>query len=209
MREIRVAVADGREFDRQGVISVLSREPDLRVVGGFSTVADLLFEFEVIEPDVIVLDEGSQGLPPAAACDAIRRKRPLSAPIVLTSRPSRDVTSSCLAAGAHAVMSKQVSGGDLAQGVRAAVRQPATLGRHVEGPKASASGTGSREQFLAVRELLTLHFTAAGMTNGQIGRRLSVSVGTVKGDLRKAIQKLGMQNRAQAVAEAMHRGLIS
>lgn len=209
---IRVMVVDDHEVVRAGIAALLEREPDLEVVGTAGSGEEALELVDGLVPDVVVLDHRLPGMSGAAACREIVRRRPATSVVVLTTYLDDGVIHACLAAGAHAYLLKGASGSDLVHAVRAvargeAVLAPQVVDRVLEWAR-RAKAIYQEGESLAPHELVVLSLAAQGMSNGEIATRLQMSERTIKAYLSSAMRKLGVTQRAQAVATGILRGLI-
>lgn len=205
-------VVDDHEVVRAGIAALLEREPGVEVVGTAGSGEELLAHLDGLVPDVVVLDHRLPGMSGAAACREIVRRRPATGVVVLTTFLDDGVIHACLAAGARAYLAKGASGSDLAHAVRAvargeAVLAPQVVDRVLEWAR-RAKAIYQEGESLAPHEVVVLSLAAQGMSNPEIGRRLKLSEGTIKAYLRSAMRKLGVTERAQAVAAGIRRGVI-
>lgn len=181
-----------------GGITVLARAAD----GG-----DALAQIEKHQPDVAVVDAL---MPVISGIEVIRRAAvatPATAIVLYTGYGSAAMLAEALDAGARGFVLKGSPLDDLLQAVRAVA-----AGNQYVDPSLSGtllSSEVSRPPRLTQRERDVLALLADGLSNDEIGRRLSISVETVRTHLRKAMTKLGSASRTQAVATALRLHLIS
>jgi NarL family two-component system response regulator LiaR len=115
-----------------------------------------------------------------------------------------------LQAGAIGYLLKTVSIEDLVQAIRAACRGQSTLAPEATRALIQASRQGPRPGHdLTDRELQVLELLAEGLTNPEIGRRLMVSSSTARAHVSSILSKLGVSNRAEAVAQAFRLKLVT
>jgi DNA-binding NarL/FixJ family response regulator len=206
---IRVLIVDDHPIVHDGVIAILRPEKGIEVVGSASTVAQALDRMAALAPHVALLDlrlpdeDGLQGIERiAAAFPAVRV-------ITFTAYDADEYVFAAIKAGAKGYVLK----GSPAQELVRAIRQVhagdsylspaigATLARQVANPR---RGRG----LLSARELAVLRLVAAGQSNQQIADSLTITERTVKFHVTAIFNKLGADNRAQAVALAGKRGLL-
>jgi DNA-binding NarL/FixJ family response regulator len=201
MSEIRVVVVADQPIFRAGVTWTLNAEPDLKVVGEGSSAADALRLVNDANPDVIVLDmnmaeDGIQAVEGVLAqCVDVK-------PLVLTGIVDNDRVCSAMQKGAWGYVLKGVSGPDLVQVVRIIHRgeryvSPAlTAQLFATAPVAKAK----HKPFAALtgREEKVLALIAEGLSNKEIGGRLTISEKTVKHYMTIILDKLNVRSRVQA-----------
>jgi DNA-binding NarL/FixJ family response regulator len=210
--ETRVLIVHDAELVRAGLVALLGREEDLLVVDAVSNAEDALDILDSSTPDVILLDHALSGLRGPAACLELVRRRPAAAVIVFAHCIEDAVIHAYLRAGARGYLARDASGAEVLTAIRTAARgddalAPQVLRRVVTWARTTPS-LPMYEDSLAVNELMTLSLVAQGRKNREIGRRLGVSEGSVKLYLRSAMRKLGVNERSQAVAVGVRRGVI-
>ena len=205
---ISVLIVEDHPIVREGVTAVLQRERDIDVVGAADTIADGLRLAAKLLPDVILLD---LKLPDADASDGVasfaRESRSI---VVFTAYDADDDVFRAIRGGARGYLLKGSPAAEIAQAIRRvhagesylSPRIAAKLVRDVTQPR-------RRTRLLSAREHGVLRLVAAGQSNRQIARTLSISERTVKFHVTAVFNKLGAENRAQAVAIAAERGLLS
>lgn len=212
LERIRVLVVDDHEVVRAGILALIERASDVEVVASVSSGEEALELLDALAPDVVVLDHGLPGIRGAAVCREIVRRRPRTSVVILTSYLEDGVIHACLAAGARAYLVKDADATDLVRAIRAVARGEAVLAPQVVdrvlewARRAKAIHEGGVS--LDASEGLVLSLVAQGMSNREIARRVRVSEGTVKATLRSAMRKLGVTQRAHAVAAGIQRGVI-
>jgi two-component system nitrate/nitrite response regulator NarL len=114
-----------------------------------------------------------------------------------------------VAAGAAAYLSKDADGARIADAIAAVARGETVIGQEVQsGLAQQIRARGAGRTLLSEREREVLGHVADGRSAPEIGRLLFLSTATVKGHLQSLYDKLGVSDRAAAVAEAMRRGLL-
>ena len=203
-KRINVLCVDDHQIVREGIVSVIGRQPDMRVTG---TAANGLQAVEVFlqnPPDVTLMD---LQLPLLSGLDAIRRIRAADAQakiIVLTTHQGDENIHQALAAGAATYLLKESVLDDLAAVVRAVHKGAKPLHKDVQRILASRADHAP----LTARELEVLDLIAQGLTNRQIAHSLGVKEETVKMHVRNIMDKLQVQDRTEAVTLAHRRGII-
>jgi len=209
MRELKVLLVD----DHPGFISAalrhLRRLEWLVVVGSAGNGIEAIAQCETLRPDVVLMDLAMPGMDGVETTQALLARQPQVQVLVLSSFHDPEMVQRAMQAGAIGYLVKGVSADRLAQAIREAYAGRPTLApeavQALVGRPAAAPDLGSN---LTEREREVLALLAAGLTNVEIGRRLTVSVSTVKYHLRGIYSKLGAANRAEAVALALENQLI-
>ncbi|MDQ2828736.1 MAG: response regulator transcription factor [Chloroflexota bacterium] len=206
---IRLVIVDDHSIVREGLCSILNAEPDFQVVGEASNGEEALRVVERARPDVVLLDLKMPGAPGADVCRDITAKRPETAVIILTAFLDSDMIYRCIQAGAKGYVVKDVERADLKRKIRAAARGEGVLDEKAASPvlERLRKGTAAPVQ-LTEREVTILRLIAEGLTNKEIGAQLYLSEATVKDQLRKIMDKFGVEHRISAVIAASKQGLI-
>ncbi len=208
---IRVMVVDEHGMVRKGIITYLKSSPDIQIVGEARDGREAVELCESLEPDVILMDLQMPEMDGITATRLIRAQHPRIQIIALTSFPDRDKVHDALRAGAISYLLKNISGEDLAEAIRDACAGRATLAQEavqalIQSPPAAAETPGGA---LTVREREVLALLVKGLNNTEIAERLSISHATAKAHVSNILSKLGVSNRAEAVALAIQRKLVT
>lgn len=199
MPPLRAYVADDHPLYRDAVVGAIDGCPDLELAGAADEGRQALDEILRLQPDVALLDVHMPGL---GAPEVLRRLVDDGCPtrvLFLSGLATPELASEAVAAGACGVLDKQTTADELCSAVAAAAR-----GETVLSPRLRADGA----PLLTARERQVLALVAAGLSAPQIAERLVLSPHTVKTHLRNSFDKLGVTDRAAAVAAAMRRGLL-
>ncbi len=213
MTPIRVLLVDDHPIVRQGVRSVLALHPDIAVVGEADS-APALFAALAVEPaDVVLLDVRLPGLNGIEITQRLKRERPEVKIILLTTYEDEEYLFGALRAGAEGYLLKSASPEALASAIRQVAAgerllSPALVGKVMREFGQLARAQAQAEVGLSAQEIEVLRLIAAGATNREIADRLYWSEATVKRKIQDILEKLGVANRPQAVAEATRRGLL-
>lgn len=208
MDKLRIVLVDDHEVVRLGLRSLLERQPDLAVVGEAETAHEAVQAVERLAPDVVVLDIRLPGRSGVEACAEIKRRRPETKIVVLTSYAEDEVLLDAIAAGAEGYVLKQVGSDDLVQALRRVGRGERLLDPHLtDRVFAKLRQMRERERAAAFaglteQELRVLALVAEGKTNREIGKALHLSEKTVRNYVSEVLAKLGFTSRAQAAAYA-------
>jgi DNA-binding NarL/FixJ family response regulator len=214
MAAIRLLIVDDHPIMRDGLRGVFRGDEDFEVTGEASDGAEAIQLAQALQPDVILMDLRMPGM---GGVEAITRLRELGHParvlILTTYDTDRDVLPA-IEAGATGYLLKDAPRDELIRAVRAAHQGQSVLAPKVAstlvGLVGSPGGWSQRgQENLSPREIEVLKLVADGATNQVAARKLLVSETTIKTHLLHIYTKLGVRDRASAVATAYKRGLIS
>jgi DNA-binding NarL/FixJ family response regulator len=212
MENISVLLVDDHPVVRQGLVSLLSQYPDIRVVAEADR-AETALEQARLKPDIILLDirlENGSGLDLARQ---LRRSECPSRIIILTSYDDENYLLQAARIGVDGYLLKNVSAEILASAIRAVHAgeqqlSPALGGKALGQLRALSRSHLRAESGLGEEELQLLQFIADGLSVQEITRALYWSESTVKRKTKDVLAKLGATSRAQAIALAFRRGLL-
>lgn len=213
MDAIRVFIVDDHPIVRQGVRSVLANHADIQVVGEAESGAGLFANLASLKPDVILLDIRMPGQNGIEITQRLKSERPEIRVIILTTYDDEEFLFGALRAGAEGYLLKSSSSDVLASSIREVGRGERLLSPHLVGKvmrefQELAKEKARSESGLSDQELQVLRMIADGATNKEIAEKLFWSEVTVKRKVQDILEKMGVANRAQAVAEAGRRGLL-
>ena len=214
-----VLLADDQDLIRDALRALLSRVPGIEVVGQARNGLEALQEALRLKPDVILMDAKMPVLSGPDATSQIKRTRGLGGTkvLILTTFEDEAVIRTCLAAGADGFIGKGASTAALIDAIYAVRRGENPLSpraaRYLLNPTTPGSPSvergGARFRELTARELDIVRLVGLGITDDEIGRRLSISPATAKTHVRNAMRKLDVHGRAQLVALVHRVGLGS
>jgi len=202
---IKIIICDDHPVVREGLTSVLGHRSDLKIVGSVGSVAELLAMARKSAPDIVLLDlemPDSSGL---IAMERLAKIAPATKVVMFTVHESEDTVTAALNAGAMGYVRK----GAPAEEIAAAIRDVHAGRMHVQ-PDVAAQAIGGRRgrSDLSVRQREVLRLIAGGRSNKQIAASLAITERTVKFHVTAIMNKLGVDNRAQAAAAATKRQLL-
>jgi DNA-binding NarL/FixJ family response regulator len=212
---IRVLLVDDQPLVRAGIAMILATEPDVEVVGETGDGADALASVRALCPDVVLMDVRMPGLDGVAATRHIIAADATTKIIILTTYHVDDAVHAALRAGASGFLLKDAAPRELVDAVRAVAAGEAWLDPAVakslirEFADRPTSGPAADLADLTARERDVLVLVAHGLSNGEIANHLVLGEATVKTHLGRVLMKLGLRDRAQAIAAAFHSGLIT
>jgi DNA-binding NarL/FixJ family response regulator len=205
---IRVMIVDDHPIVRQGLAAALDDEPDFEVVGSVSSAEEALRAVDRVHPDVVLLDLELPGMDGVAAIPPLLEANPGGEIVIFTAYATDERVIGAIRAGARGYVLKGAGAGEIAQAVRAAQARESYLEPRVAARLVDEVRAPRRHSVLSQRELSVLRLVAAGMSNKQIARALTITERTVKFHVTSILNKLDADNRAQAVAVALERGLL-
>lgn len=205
---IRIALVDDHPVVREGLAAILEDEEDFVVQGAFGSAEALLQAVPGLGADVVLMDLELPQMDGVEAIGRLLQLRPQVKVLVFTAYDTGEKIVAAVRAGAKGYMLKGAPAQEIAQAIRAVHAG----GSHLEPRIAAqimAAAAAPKSSRLSGRELEVLTCIGKGLSNKQIGRRLSITERTVKFHVASILSKLGADNRAQAVALATQRRLIS
>ncbi|WP_189787701.1 response regulator [Streptomyces capitiformicae] len=216
----RVLVADDHDLIRAGLSALIRADPRLRVVGEAVNGVDAVAKAALTEPDVILMDMRMSELDGVDACARILSSAPVrSRPrvLALSAFDTDEHVHAALRAGASGFLFKDARPEQLLYALHTVAAGyclfPPSVARRLVQAYARTGRDGDEPQpaldRLTPRELEVLRLVATGSRNSEIAALLTVSEATVKSHLSRAMTKLGLYNRAQAVVLAYECGLVA
>ena len=206
---IRVLVADDHAIVRQGLISALRLEADIDVVGQASNGREAIDKAVELEPDVILMDIFMPRCSGLEAMVAIKEKLPSTRVLMLTISEREEDLFQAVRFGARGYLLKSASIDDIITAIRQVAEGQAILSPYIAGKLLDEFRKERLPDVpLSPREMEVLTLLGKGLTNRQIAEQLVVTPGTVKTYLQRILEKLHLENRAEAMAYALKQGLI-
>ncbi|MCM0621668.1 response regulator [Nocardioides bruguierae] len=203
-----VMVVDDHELIRNGLAGVFDLQPDMRVVATAGGVQEALALYARARPQVVVTDLQLQDGTGLDIVRALRRTEEQLGLVVLTMHSGDDQIFAAMEAGASGFVGKDAPSDEVVKAARTAVVSPRSF--TCAGLMGAMMRRGTTESSrLTDREQEVLVLLADGLGAGQIGAQLYMSESTAKSHIARIYQKLGAQNRAQALVTAMRMGLLS
>jgi DNA-binding NarL/FixJ family response regulator len=226
--KIRVLIVDDQRLIRAGIATLLSRKPDIEVIGQAGNGREALDQVAALDPDVVLMDVMMPEMDGVEATRSLAARSPRPAVIILTTFRDDAYVLRGIAAGARGYLLKDVDHRALAEAVRTVAAGGALidpeitaqllphLGRlatpappDTAAPQAVAPPGTERLALLTERERSILAMLAHGSTNQEISTALTLSIGTVKNHISSILSKLDVRDRTQAALWALHNGLGS
>jgi len=205
---IRLLIASPFPALRAGLRLFLNR-PDFQLADDALAAADLLGLADSLTPQIIIYD---LALDPDGNFDALhqlRRALPMVRVLGLSESPTDPRIMRAMQSGLRGCLPKTATSEELAGAVRRVANGELVLPPTAANALLQQLGNAAIAESLTQREIQVLRAVAAGQTNKAIALKLGISEHTVKFHLGSAMGKLGAASRAEAVATAIQRGLIS
>jgi len=205
---IRVIVVDDQAIVREGLVTVLSLLPDIEVLGEAADGQAGAELADAVLPDVVLMDLRMPLLGGLEATRIISSAHPQIGILILTTFAEEASVVDVLRAGARGFLTKDADRAEVAAAVRAVAQGHMTLGADVGAQLVAGRDRPPRRARLADRYGLTpredevLALISEGLSNSEIAARLFVGVTTVKTHINAIFAKLGVRDRAQAIALA-------
>jgi len=194
---VKIIVVDDHPIVREGLVTALARREDFTIAGAFASAEELLASR--IDADVVLLD---LELPGMSGVDAVSKID--AAVLVLTAYANDEQIDAVLRAGARGYLLKGAALNEIERAIRTVARGETYIDPRV----ASRLVALSRAPRLSAREREVLALLADGKSNKEIAAALKITERTVKFHVTAIFNKLGAENRAQAVTIAHQRGLV-
>lgn len=215
MKIIRILLVDDHVLFRKGMARLLDSQPDLEVVGEAEDGIEAIRQARRLKPDLILMDIHMPGCDGHEATQRIISEWPEAQIVMLTVAEEDQDLFMAIRNGAIGYLVKKIEPNNLFARLRGITQGEAPISRLMAsrilrefarmGSQGQATDTS---RSLTPRERQVLRLVTKGMTNKEIGAALHIAENTVKNHLRNILEKLHLQNRAQAAAYAVREGLV-
>ena len=201
---IRVLTADDHPVVRAGISAMIANESDMTVIAEASDGAKAIALYDQHKPDVVLMDLRMPNVDGVAAIRAIVSANPDARIVALTTYDGDADIYRALDAGASGYLIKDMMGEELVRAVRTAASGKRIIPPIVAGRLAEFTPRVD----LTAREVEVLRLVAKGLRNKEIAGVIGRTEETVKVHLKHLMQKLGVDDRTEAVTLALQRGII-
>jgi two-component system, NarL family, nitrate/nitrite response regulator NarL len=207
---VRVLAADAQPLYRDAVARAISARPELELVGAARDGREALDAIGASRPDVAIIGGTLDGISGQQVLNAVAREGLGTRVVMIAARPDPKQVYSALADGAAGYLTKDADARELCDAITAVARGATVLSPLLQTYVADEIRlrTPRERPLMTNRERETLRLIAEGLSAPAIGNTLHLSTATVKTHLQHIYEKLGVSERAAAVAEAMRRGLL-
>ncbi|MGH3917648.1 MAG: response regulator [Pseudonocardiaceae bacterium] len=219
---IRVVVVDDQPLVRAGIVMLVNAEDDITVVAQAADGQEALTQIRAQRPDVVLMDVRMPGTDGVATTRAVvdegltaQSGEPIGI-IILTTYHIDEAVYAALRAGASGFLLKDAAPAEIVNAIRSVVAgeawlDPAVARRLIDEfasrPEPHTPTPAEMAQ-LTPREREVLSLMARGLSNADVAVELFISEATVKTHLARVMMKLGVREKAQAVAAAYQTGLV-
>lgn len=207
---ISVLVADDHPLYREALATAVEMRPGLELVGQAESGAEALADIERLRPDIAVLDAKMPEVGGTEVLEQIRRRSLGTRVVLVSGYLDSSLAYEAIAEGAGACFSKLARASEICEAIVAVAGGETVIPAEVQSHVASEirQRAALDRPSLTEREVQILRQIAGGASAPRIAEDLGVSPATVKTHLRHVYEKLGVSDRAAAVADAMRRGIL-
>ena len=214
-KSVTVLIADDQTLFREGIKDLLEDEKGIEVVGEASNGPEVIAMAKKIKPDVILMDIKLPQMDGVSATRIIRKECPQTNVLILSGYEDEAHITEAIQAGANGYLSKMLPASELVHALKTfnsegvMIPQP-IMGKLIQGLRQMGTpGYDGAPDSLTATEIKVMALLGKGKSNKEIAADLGCSVKTIKNHLNSIFQKLGVNNRTEAVVKAIEKGLIS
>jgi two-component system, NarL family, nitrate/nitrite response regulator NarL len=210
-RRVSVVVADDHPLFREGIERAVKERPELELVGSARDGREALDLVRALQPLVAVIDLRLPGLDGLQVLNAVTRDGVPTRVLILSASGDPELVYRAVQGGAAGYFRKEADRHTILDAISAVARGDTVVDAVLHAgvfDQIRLRGTGEERPILTAREKEVLTLMAEGLSGPQIAGRLIVALPTVKTHQARLYEKLGVSDRAAAVAEAMRRGLL-
>jgi len=201
---LAILLVEDQYFARLALHTVVDSREDMKIVAETASGAEALPLYRKHRPDLVIMDLRLPGMSGFDAIRAIRAEDAAARIVVLSNYDGSEDVHRALDAGALAYLTKDAGADDLIEALLAARRGRQYLPLALRGLLENRIPSDQ----LTARELEVLELLTAGMSNRDIGERLGIAEKTVRIHMTHIFDKMGVEDRTQAVLAAIQRGLV-
>ena len=214
MSSTRIFLADDHKIFRQGLVSLIEKDQDLKIAGQAKDGEDLLSQLKNVKCDVVVTDLSMPNMDGLEAIKLIRKKYPKIKILILTMLKDHEHFKHAMGSGASGYLLKDDAFDQLSMAIKLIMR-----GKKYVSPSVSAMETDRllrsideaedpSSDILTKRESQILKCVTSGLANKNIASKLKISIRTVEAHRTNLSNKLGIKTTAGLVKFAISKGLI-
>jgi DNA-binding NarL/FixJ family response regulator len=207
---IRILIVDDHPVTRDGLRSALSITDEVEIVGEAASGEQAIEFVDKLKPEVVFMDVRMPGMGGIEATRIIKQENPDTRVILFTVDESRQAISEAIQAGVSGYLLKDVTPAELVNAAKLALDNKAVIHPSLTRAFIEEVQLVDRrpEAPLSKREAEILQMVAYGSTTKEVAHDLGISPHTVKTHLERIFEKLGANDRAQAVAIAIRKGIV-
>jgi two-component system NarL family response regulator len=209
---ISVFMVEDHQMVREALREVLTKEPDIAVVGEAGNAHDALKGIAVLQPDVVVLDIRLPDLNGIEVAARLRDAGCRAKVVALSAFADKRFITAMLRSGASAYVTKSAAGTELVRAIRAVAAQQGYFSPEIAHALASEvrDGPVAGEALpLARRGREVLRLIAEGVRSPAIAEQMHVSLATIEAHRRNIMRKLGLRTVAELTKHAIREGIVS
>lgn len=208
MEPVTVLVLDPMLLVAQGIAGLLSAQPAFKVVGSACTIAKAVDLVEHYKPHLVLTETRLADGDATTLIESVKRLSPRSRVIALSSSTQDADIMRVLRSGAQGYLLKAAGLEQIAHDLRLAARgEPVLAGTAAMAVLLNMAQGNAQTSAMTPREQEVLALLAGGLSNRDLAQRLQLKESTVKRHVGSILEKLGLNNRAEAAAFAVSQGL--
>jgi two-component system nitrate/nitrite response regulator NarL len=210
-KRVSVVVADDHPLFRDGIERAVRERPELELVGSAADGREALELIRELQPLVAVVDLRLPGLDGLQILNAVTRDDMPTRVLILSAAGDAELVYRAVQGGAAGYFRKEADRHTILDAISAVARRRTVVDPELHDcvfDQIRLRGGDEERPILTAREKEVLTLMADGLSGPQIAGRLIVALPTVKTHQARLYEKLGVSDRAAAVAEAMRRGLL-
>jgi DNA-binding NarL/FixJ family response regulator len=202
---IRLLCVDDHPLVREGIGLLISREPDMELIGSVATGEEAIEFFRRNKPDVTLMDLQLATISGAETIKIIKKLDPDAKVVVLTMYDGEEHVYRAMSAGANTYVLKDTISANLVRVIRQVFSGEHPLPENVQ----AVLNSRASHPTLTPRETEIMHLVAEGKRNKEIAGALSISEETVITHLKNIFSKLNVSDRTAALSVAIRRGIVN
>ena len=202
---LKLMIVDDHFVVRSGLVASLELEDDIQVVAETERGEDAVALFAEHQPDVVLMDLQLPGISGIQATASLMKTHPAARILIFSTFARDDEIQTALKCGALGYLQKSSSRDVLLKAIRTVANGKQSLPAEI----AARLAARQAEPEITAREREILNLITRGNANKEIAATLGISEDTVKQHVSRILVKLRVNDRAQATAEAIRRGLVN